>query len=116
MVRKFVTALALLSLVALLGTGAASGHQLQQGQQAAKGMTSVPLRRMDTLRTHLAAAGSLEQYLKHLHESSRQRWERMFSRSKLPKDSVASDADARVGTDAVFHNSPKGSAAHPKNV
>uniref|UniRef100_A0A183CAH8 Peptidase A1 domain-containing protein n=1 Tax=Globodera pallida TaxID=36090 RepID=A0A183CAH8_GLOPA len=103
MVREFATALALFSLIAHLGTGAASGHHLQQGQQAAKGMASVPLRRMDTLRTRLAAAGSLEQYLKQLHEASRQRWERMFSSSKLPKDSTAIDADARVGN-LVLHN------------
>uniref|UniRef100_A0A183CDB0 Peptidase A1 domain-containing protein n=1 Tax=Globodera pallida TaxID=36090 RepID=A0A183CDB0_GLOPA len=67
--------------------------------------SNVPLRRMDTLRTHLAAAGSLEQYLKQLHEASRQRWEQMFnSSSNLPKDSTASDVDARNGTDAVLHN------------
>uniref|UniRef100_A0A183CDB1 Peptidase A1 domain-containing protein n=1 Tax=Globodera pallida TaxID=36090 RepID=A0A183CDB1_GLOPA len=58
---------------------------------------------MDTLRTRLAAAGSVEQYLKHLHEASRQRWERMFSSNKLPKDSTAIDADARVGN-LVLHN------------
>uniref|UniRef100_A0A183CDA9 A1_Propeptide domain-containing protein n=1 Tax=Globodera pallida TaxID=36090 RepID=A0A183CDA9_GLOPA len=68
------------------------------------GNVNVPLRRMDTLQTHLAAAGSLEQYLKHLHEASRQRWERMFSNSKLSRDSTASDVDARNGTDAVLHN------------
>uniref|UniRef100_A0A183C6T0 Peptidase A1 domain-containing protein n=1 Tax=Globodera pallida TaxID=36090 RepID=A0A183C6T0_GLOPA len=104
MVREFATVLALLSLVALLGTDAASRHHLQHGQQAAKGMASVPLRRMDTLRTRLATAGSLEQYLKHLHEASRQRWERMFSNSKLSRVSTASDVDARNGTDAVLHN------------
>uniref|UniRef100_A0A914H6F2 Peptidase A1 domain-containing protein n=1 Tax=Globodera rostochiensis TaxID=31243 RepID=A0A914H6F2_GLORO len=103
MARKFATVLALFSLIALLGIGAASDH-LQHGQQAAKGMASVPLRRMDTLRTRLEAAGSLEQYLKQLHDSLRQRWERMLSSSKFPKDSTASDADARVGTDAELHN------------
>uniref|UniRef100_A0A183BVC7 Peptidase A1 domain-containing protein n=1 Tax=Globodera pallida TaxID=36090 RepID=A0A183BVC7_GLOPA len=59
---------------------------------------------MDTLRTRLVAAGSLEQYLKHFHKSLRQRWERMFSNSKLSRVSVASDADARVSTDLVLHN------------
>uniref|UniRef100_A0A914H9Z7 Peptidase A1 domain-containing protein n=1 Tax=Globodera rostochiensis TaxID=31243 RepID=A0A914H9Z7_GLORO len=98
--RKFATVLALFSLIALLGIGAASGHHLQHGQQAAK----VPLRRMDTLRTRLAAAGSLEQYQKHFHKSLRQRWERRFSNSKLSRVSTAFDADARVGTDAVLHN------------
>uniref|UniRef100_A0A914H6I6 Peptidase A1 domain-containing protein n=1 Tax=Globodera rostochiensis TaxID=31243 RepID=A0A914H6I6_GLORO len=97
MACKFATVLALFSLIALLGIGAASGHHLQHGQQAAKGMASVPLRRMDSLRTRLAAAGSLEQYQKHFHKSLRQRWERI-------RDSTTFDADARVGTDAVLHN------------
>uniref|UniRef100_A0A183CAH3 Peptidase A1 domain-containing protein n=1 Tax=Globodera pallida TaxID=36090 RepID=A0A183CAH3_GLOPA len=44
---------------------------------------------MDTLRTRLAAAGSLEQYLKHFHKSLRQRWERI-------RDSTEFDADAGV--------------------
>uniref|UniRef100_A0A183CAH5 Peptidase A1 domain-containing protein n=1 Tax=Globodera pallida TaxID=36090 RepID=A0A183CAH5_GLOPA len=44
---------------------------------------------MDTLRTRLAAAGSLEQYLKHFHKSLRQRWEGI-------RDSTEFDADARV--------------------
>uniref|UniRef100_A0A914H6I2 Peptidase A1 domain-containing protein n=1 Tax=Globodera rostochiensis TaxID=31243 RepID=A0A914H6I2_GLORO len=113
MVSKFATVLALFSLAALFGTGAARGHHLQHGHQAAKGMArrpskdrkiqfkwkipfSVPLRRMDTLRTRLAAAGSLEQYLKHFHKSLRERWERI-------RDSTAFDADARVGT-VVLHN------------
>uniref|UniRef100_A0A914H7W8 Peptidase A1 domain-containing protein n=1 Tax=Globodera rostochiensis TaxID=31243 RepID=A0A914H7W8_GLORO len=106
MARKFATVLALFSLIALLGIGAASDH-LQHGQQAAKGMARreiVPLRRMDSLRTRLKAAGSLEQYLKQLHKSLHQRWERMFSSNKLSRVSTASDADARVGTDEVLHN------------
>uniref|UniRef100_A0A914H881 Peptidase A1 domain-containing protein n=1 Tax=Globodera rostochiensis TaxID=31243 RepID=A0A914H881_GLORO len=93
--RKFATVLALFSLIALFGIGAASDH-LQHGQQAAKGMARreiVPLRRMDTLRTRLAAAGSLEQYLKHFHKSLRQRWEQI-------RDSTEFDADARL----VLHN------------
>uniref|UniRef100_A0A183BX88 DUF2207 domain-containing protein n=1 Tax=Globodera pallida TaxID=36090 RepID=A0A183BX88_GLOPA len=104
MVREFATVLALFSLVALLGIGAASRHHHQHGQQVEDGMTSVTLRRMDTLRTRLAAVGSLEQYLKHFHESLRQRLERIFSSNKLSRDSVAFDADARFGTDAVLHN------------
>uniref|UniRef100_A0A183CDB3 Peptidase A1 domain-containing protein n=1 Tax=Globodera pallida TaxID=36090 RepID=A0A183CDB3_GLOPA len=34
----------------------------------------------------------------------RQRLERLFSSSKLSRDSVAFDVDARVGIDAVLHN------------
>uniref|UniRef100_A0A914H9Z3 Peptidase A1 domain-containing protein n=1 Tax=Globodera rostochiensis TaxID=31243 RepID=A0A914H9Z3_GLORO len=102
--RKFATVLALFSLIALLGIGAASDHHLQHGQQVEDGMTSVTLRRMDTFRTSLAPFGSLEQYLKHLYESLRQRLERLFSSNKLSRDNVAFDADARVGTDAKLHN------------
>uniref|UniRef100_A0A183CTU5 Metalloproteinase inhibitor 1 n=1 Tax=Globodera pallida TaxID=36090 RepID=A0A183CTU5_GLOPA len=75
MVRKLAMVLALFSLVALFSTNAASRHHHQHGQQVEDGMTSVTLRRMDTLRTRLAAVGSLEQYLKHLHEALRQRLE-----------------------------------------
>uniref|UniRef100_A0A914H754 Peptidase A1 domain-containing protein n=1 Tax=Globodera rostochiensis TaxID=31243 RepID=A0A914H754_GLORO len=101
---RVATVLVLFSLVALLGIGAASRHHHQHGQQMEDGMTSVTLRRMDTLRTRLAAVGSLEQYLKHLHEALRQRLERLFNSNKLSRDSVAFDVDARVGIDAVLHN------------
>uniref|UniRef100_A0A914H6H2 Peptidase A1 domain-containing protein n=1 Tax=Globodera rostochiensis TaxID=31243 RepID=A0A914H6H2_GLORO len=73
--------LLVVGLMALFSIGAARHYHRhthrQHNGQPANGMTSVPLRRMDTIRARLAATGSLEQFRKHLHESLRRRLERI---------------------------------------
>ncbi|KAL3092977.1 hypothetical protein niasHS_004579 [Heterodera schachtii] len=114
MVSKISAVLAFFCLLLALLVGIDAGHHQNQQQSqweqkqnsaAPQGLASVTLRRMDTVRSRLAAAGSLVQFRKHLRQALRQRLDRLYS-DKMARADVAFDTDAaaREGIDEVLRN------------
>ncbi|KAL3096436.1 hypothetical protein niasHT_028672 [Heterodera trifolii] len=100
MVSKISAVLAFFCVLLALLVGIDARHSA-----APQGLASVTLRRMDTVRSRLAAAGSLVQFRKHLRQALRQRLDRLYS-DKTARADVAFDTDAaaREGIDEVLRN------------